>query len=67
MTAHKRTPGPNPLAALDGAEIPGGCDYCNSVQRVQAYAGGSGVRITVMHDDWCPWWAARQQPERNTP
>lgn len=50
------------LAALDGAQIPGGCEHCNAYQTVRANADGPDVhRITVHHDDWCPWWAARRE------
>jgi hypothetical protein len=59
---------PNPLewlAALDGAEIPGGCAHCNAVQ-VPTLLEERMVSIQVRHDAWCPWWQARQQ-RRNHP
>jgi hypothetical protein len=58
----------NPLAAMDGARIPGGCDSCDAVQVVKAgqlsYGGvsvpGPGLNtIDVYHDDACPEQAAR--------
>jgi hypothetical protein len=51
------------LAALDGARIPGGCDHCDAWQEVTANAYGLGGvhMIRVYHDDWCLWYAGRQE------
>jgi hypothetical protein len=47
------------LAALDGAEIPGGCESCDAYQTVHANDGGADLhRITIHHDGDCPRWAA---------
>lgn len=52
------------VAALDGAHIPGGCGHCDAYQTINAHGYGPDVhRITVHHDDWCPWWTARQPKE----
>ena len=57
---------PNPvgelLASLDGAQIQGGCDYCDAYQTIRAHALGSHAvhMITVHHDDWCPVLTAHQ-------
>lgn len=49
------------LAALDGIRVPGGCGRCDAYQTVHAHADGPDLhRITVHHDDSCPWWAARR-------
>jgi hypothetical protein len=49
------------ITALDGARIPGGCEDCDAYQDVTANADGPGLhKITVRHDDWCPWLAARR-------
>lgn len=48
----------NVFGPLDGARIPGGCDYCDAYQTV--VPGGVGIwHMTTHHDDWCPWLAAR--------
>jgi hypothetical protein len=45
------------IASLDGAQVPGGCDHCDAYQTVRAHADGPGLhKITVHHDEWCPWW-----------
>jgi hypothetical protein len=50
------------LGALDGAQIPGGCDHCGAYQTVQAHAYGPDLhKITVHHDDRCPWYRARRR------
>ncbi len=55
----KQNPVNAQITALDGAEIPGGCTHCNAVQIVRANADGPGLhKMTVHHDDWCPWWTA---------
>lgn len=41
------------FAAMDGASIPGGCDYCDAVQVITA---GSVIRIEVRHADGCEWF-----------
>jgi hypothetical protein len=43
----------NLFGPLDGAEIPGGCDYCDAFQTVEAVQAGVWG-ITVHHDNWCP-------------
>jgi hypothetical protein len=49
------------FAALDGAQIPGGCDHCDAYQVVGAMQGHPDVHIiSVYHDDDCPGLAARQ-------
>jgi hypothetical protein len=50
------------IAALDGAQIPGGCDLCDAYQVVQARAFGNRNihMVKVHHDDWCPVLAAHQ-------
>jgi hypothetical protein len=40
-------------AALDGAEIRGGCDTCDAYQTVQVVDHGL-ISVRVHHDDWCP-------------
>lgn len=46
------------LGPLDGARIAGGCDYCEAYQTVQPIEAGAWS-VSVMHDDDCPWLAAR--------
>lgn len=41
------------LATLRGLSIPGGCPDCNAYQR--ARQSGGIWRITVYHDDACPY------------
>jgi hypothetical protein len=55
----------NVLGPLDGAQIPGGCDWCNAYQTVRAETAGFW-HITTHHDDWCPWLAASEarRPKR---
>jgi hypothetical protein len=48
------------FAALDGAVILGGCEYCNAEQVPSIDALGV-MHITISHDDTCPWL---QQQER---
>lgn len=50
------------FASMDGAEIPGGCDYCDAVQRIAP--AEQGWTLTVLHDMWCPWWIERQWRSR---
>lgn len=44
---------------LDGAQIPGGCEHCDAYQTVTPIESGAW-KMTVHHDDWCPWWTARR-------
>jgi hypothetical protein len=47
------------LAALDGARIAGGCDHCDAYQTVHAnYWGPNAHRLSIHHDDWCPFLAS---------
>lgn len=48
------------LHALDGLEVPGGCDYCDAIQRIVKMSE-NGTMIKVMHDDDCPWWIEYQR------
>lgn len=49
------------FSQLAGQTIPGGCDFCNAEQTIRAEPGYPGVwRMTVAHDDDCPWLAARR-------
>ncbi len=43
----------NLLGAMDGAEIPGGCDHCDAVQKVRAESAGVWS-VDVFHEDGCP-------------
>lgn len=52
------------LGPLDGARIPGGCAHCDAYQTVSPVTAGMWD-MTVYHDDWCPFWLARQT--RTTP
>lgn len=45
------------FAALDGAQIPGGCDHCNADQVPSVDAVGI-LHLTIRHDDDCPWLRA---------
>jgi hypothetical protein len=61
---------PNPvsemIAALDGAQIPGGCDQCDAYQVVQARAGHRDVHVVrVFHDDDCPVLLAIKKARRS--
>lgn len=46
------------FAALDGAQILGGCDQCDAYQTASIAA--HVFRVTVHHDDWCPVLAAHE-------
>jgi hypothetical protein len=48
------------LGPLDGARIPGGCDSCNAFQVVRPGVVPGAWNVTVHHDDWCPFLAARE-------
>jgi hypothetical protein len=52
------------FAALDGAELPGGCDGCNAVQRVRDAGGGVFVLDVFHSDDDCPTLARRIRHRR---
>lgn len=48
--------------AQTGTRIDGGCDHCDAYQTVSADPALPGViKITVHHDDWCPWWTSRKE------
>lgn len=56
------------LRQLDGAQIPGGCDHCAAVQTITAPADHPNiVRVTVQHDDTCPWYLARAASQESDP
>ena len=44
------------IAALDGAQLPGGCHHCDAYQTIKTNAYGlpKAHAVTVHHDDWCP-------------
>lgn len=48
------------FAALDGAEIPGGCEHCDAFQ-VPSVDGFGILHLRIHHDDWCPWLAQRKE------
>lgn len=45
------------LGPLEGARVPGGCDYCDAHQTVEPVAAGVWM-FNVHHDEWCPWFLA---------
>jgi hypothetical protein len=46
------------ITAMDGLRVPGGCEYCDAYQEVQAnHYGTSAHRIVIAHDPWCPMLA----------
>ena len=47
----------NLFGPLDGEQIPGGCDECDSYQTVRAHEHDIWI-VTVHHDDDCPVWLA---------
>ncbi len=47
------------LGPLDGARIAGGCDECDAYQTT-AQIQPLEWKVTVHHDDGCPWYAARR-------
>ena len=49
------------LAKHDGT-IPGGCDQCDAEQTLRNENGM--WRITIAHDDWCPFLKAFQKRQR---
>lgn len=57
MSRRRRIPTPDPLdtlAALEGLEVPGGCEDCSAFQTVRMTADRVAV-VTVHHDESCPW------------
>lgn len=54
MTHDHSSLGADLFGRLDGARIPGGCDWCNAYQTVTPLTAGAWS-LTVHHDDWCPW------------
>ncbi len=46
------------LDQLTGHRIPGGCDDCDAYQTMTKRDNGV-FRVTVHHDDTCPWLNAR--------
>ena len=42
------------LGPLEGARVPGGCDYCDACQVVEPVSAGVWS-IGVHHDDDCPF------------
>jgi hypothetical protein len=51
------------LGPLEGARIPGGCEYCDAYQTVEPIQSGAWI-INVHHDDWCPWVTQHEAGER---
>ncbi|MCU1490825.1 MAG: hypothetical protein JWM85_2230 [Acidimicrobiaceae bacterium] len=49
----KANPITNLLGPMDGAEIPGGCESCEAVQRFRMESALLFV-LEVVHDDDCP-------------
>jgi hypothetical protein len=45
------------LTGFDGLHIPGGCQDCDAYQTVDS-SQAPIYRITVHHDDTCPWLKA---------
>lgn len=46
------------LDALAGGRLPGGCPDCDAwqtVERIDAENGHHFYRLTIAHDDGCPW------------
>jgi hypothetical protein len=48
---------------LDGQRIPGGCDSCNAYQTVEPIEAAVW-RVTVRHDDDCPFLARHESTKR---
>ncbi len=62
MTDDRPEPGPlaSMAAALEGAQVPGGCDQCAAYQTVERDSEyPSLTHLTTHHDEWCPFLAAR--------
>jgi hypothetical protein len=53
------------LSSLCGGRIPGGCDHCDAYQTNEQVDAGIW-RLTVHHDDWCPWLATHRRPTQPT-
>lgn len=51
------------LRTLIGKETPGGCSDCSAFQTVRRDRDGI-FRLTVHHDESCPWLAARNRRRR---
>jgi len=49
----------NAFGSLEGAEIPGGCDFCDAVQTVEPVKAGIWLP-TVHHDPRCPTLKAQR-------
>lgn len=64
MSNRRKLKPTNPASLLirrqDGARIPGGCQHCDAYQVVHAdFFGPDLHRLSVHHDDWCPWFNGR--------
>lgn len=58
------------LDALVGRQTPGGCPDCDAFQTVERVAVENGhhfYRMTVAHDDGCPWLSGVCDLPRTTP
>lgn len=54
------------LDNLTGRDIPGGCGYCNAVQRFSQEAKHVWSN-TIVHDDNCPWYYGNRASRRRRP
>jgi hypothetical protein len=59
-TFHRRPEPLDFLGGLAGLRIPGGCDDCDAYQTVDTRHAPI-YRITVHHDDTCPWYRQHQE------
>ncbi len=50
---------PTRSGALDGAQVPGGCEHCAAFQTVKPITAGVWT-IDVHHDDACTWLASME-------
>jgi len=48
------------LGPLQGAKLPGGCEWCDAYQTVEPIRAGVW-KITVHHDSDCQWLLARKE------
>lgn len=48
------------LESLTGERHPGGCDDCDAYQTVRPDETHMVWRMTVHHDDWCPFYLSLQ-------
>jgi hypothetical protein len=48
------------LGPLQGAKIPGGCEWCDAFQTVEPIKAGAW-KITVHHDPGCTWFSASRR------